>query len=200
MPNKTYFHETWLSDSRFVGWIARSVSKETAHCKLCKCDISLSNMGEKALQSHAAGKKHKKRLEDREQVKTLFTPKNLTNITKEPNGTSKTVIITTPVKSMSPAVSTSSNTSDSKSLDTCFQDSACQKAEIMWALKHVYNGLSDNSAKNVVDLFKTMFPDSKVAEKKRLEPNKLKYVVNHGIAPYLKEMLENEVKNSDWFE
>ena len=68
MPNKTYFHETWLSDSRFVGWIARSVSKETAHCKLCECDISLSNMGEKALQSHAAGKKHKKRVEDREQV------------------------------------------------------------------------------------------------------------------------------------
>ena len=27
----------------------------------------------------------------------------------------------------------------------------------------------------------------------------LKYVVNHGIAPYLKEMLENEVKISDWF-
>ena len=87
---------------------------------------------------------------------------------------------------MSAAVSTSSNTSDSKSLDTCLQDSACQKAEIMWALKHVYNGLSDNSAKNVVDLFQTMFPDSKVAEKMRFEPNKLKYVVNHGIAPYLK--------------
>ena len=113
-------------------------------------------------------KKHKKRLEDRKQVKTFFAPKNSTNITKEPNETSKTVIITTPGKSMSAAVSTSSNTSDSKSLDTCFQDSACQKAEIMWALKHVYNGLSDNSAKNVVDLFKTMFPDSKVVEKMRL--------------------------------
>ena len=64
--------------------------------------------------------------------------------------------MTTPVDSMSAASSTSSNASHTKSLDACFQDSACQKAEIMWALKHVYNGVSDNSAKNVVGLFKTV--------------------------------------------
>ena len=54
----------------------------------------------------------------------------------------------------------------------------------MWELKHLYNELSDNSSKNVVDLFKTMLPGSKFAEKMQLKPNKLKYVVNHGIAPY----------------
>ena len=51
MPNKTYFHKSWLSDSRFVEWIAHSKSKENAYCKICKCVISLSNMGEKALRS-----------------------------------------------------------------------------------------------------------------------------------------------------
>ena len=35
----------------------------------------------------------------------------------------------------------------------------------MWALKHVYNRLSRNSAKNVVGLFKTLLPDRKMAEK-----------------------------------
>ena len=55
MPNKTYFHESWLFD-RFVEWIARSNSKENAYCKICKCVISLSNMGEKALRSHANGR------------------------------------------------------------------------------------------------------------------------------------------------
>ena len=69
----------------------------------------------------------------------------------------------------------------------------------MWALKHVYSGLSDNSAKNVVGLFKTMFPDSKIAEKMQLEPSKLKYAVNHGIAPYVKEILKNQVIDTVWF-
>ena len=53
--------------------------------------------GEKALHSHADGKKHKKSLEDHEQVKNFFMPKNARNITKEPNETSEPVIVTTPV-------------------------------------------------------------------------------------------------------
>ena len=38
-----------------------------------------------------------------------------------------------------------------------------------------------------------MFPDSKIEEKMQLEPSKLKYVVNHGIAPYVKEILKSQV-------
>ena len=52
MPNKTYLHKTWLSDSEFREW-----SKENVQSELCKCDTSLSNMDEKALHNHAAGKK-----------------------------------------------------------------------------------------------------------------------------------------------
>ena len=37
-----------------------------------------------------------------------------------------------------------------------------------------------------------MFPDSKVAKKIQLEPNKLKYVVNH-------EILKNKVIDTVWF-
>ena len=48
IPNKTCFYETWLSDSRFMKWVACSVSKENAQCKLCKCNINLSNMDDKA--------------------------------------------------------------------------------------------------------------------------------------------------------
>ena len=59
MPNKSYFCRSWLSDTRFVEWIVHSNSKANAYCKLCKCVISLSNMSEKALHSHADKKKHK---------------------------------------------------------------------------------------------------------------------------------------------
>ena len=120
MPNKTYFHESWLSDIRFGEWIARSNSKENSYCKICKCVISLSNMDEKALHSHADGKKHKKRLEDHEQVKNFFKLKNAIDITKEPNKTSEPVTITTPVDFVSAASSTSSNISHTKSHDACF--------------------------------------------------------------------------------
>ena len=92
-------------------------------------------MGDKALRSHDYGKKHKKRLEDLEQVKNFFKPKNAIDITEKPNKTSEPVAITTPVDSVSAASSTSSNASHTKSLDACIQDSACQKAEIMLALK-----------------------------------------------------------------
>ena len=61
MPNKAYFHKPCLSESDLWIGLRRSNSKENAHYKLCKCVISLSNIGKKALRSHANGKKHKKR-------------------------------------------------------------------------------------------------------------------------------------------
>ena len=62
----------------------------------------------------------------------------------------------------------------------------------MWALKQVYSGLSDNSCKNVVSFFQSMFPDSQIAQKIRLQSIKLKYIVNHGIAPYVKDILRDD--------
>ena len=58
------------------------------------------------------------------------------------------------------------------SIDTCFQVSVVQRSEIMWALKQVYSKLSDNSCKNVVSLFQSMFPDSQIASNMLLEPNR----------------------------
>ena len=63
----------------------------------------------------------------------------------------------------------------------------------------MYNGFSDNSTQDVVGLFRAMFSDSKIAERMQLVPNKLKYVVNHGIAPYVKDLLKSQVTSTDWF-
>ena len=42
--------------------IVRSILKQNSQGKICcKCDISSSSMGEKALHNHAAGKKNEKR-------------------------------------------------------------------------------------------------------------------------------------------
>ena len=47
--------------------------------------------------------------------------------------------------------------------------------EIRWTLKHVLDGYSNSSCQDTVSLFISMFPDSKIAEKMELGPNKLKF-------------------------
>ena len=47
-------------------------------------------------------------------------------------------------------------------------------AEIQWVLKHVVGGYSDNSVTGSVDLFQSMFPDSKIASILELGKDKLK--------------------------
>ena len=47
-------------------------------------------------------------------------------------------------------------------------------AEILWVLKHVVGGYSDNSVTGSVDLFQSMFPDSKIASILELGKDKLK--------------------------
>ena len=44
-----------------------------------------------------------------------------------------------------------------------------------------------------------MFPGSQIAQKMRLGPNKLEYMVNHGIAPNVKDILRDDVRKSDWY-
>ena len=159
---KTYFQQLWLSDDKFSSWISRSKTKENAFCKLCKREIVLSNMGEGALTSHANGKKHQTKLMDLEMARNFFKPKTASAEMKKQSENLTNIQITSSSKNCEatqPSV-TSIASSSKASIDACFQDSLVQKAEIMWTLKQVYSGLSDNSCKNVVILFQSMFPDS----------------------------------------
>ena len=44
-----------------------------------------------------------------------------------------------------------------------------------------------------------MFPDSKVAEEFCISTSKVSYIVNHGLAPYLKAILKDEITKSDYY-
>jgi len=193
----TYYQDIWLKDARFVSWLSHSKSKENAFCRLCKKDFGLSNMGERALTSHANGKKHKTMVSDQEKLRIFFQPKPVSS-TKEKSTKSDLQIIEPTNETEKGNLPEAPKDSSSKSsIDSCFQDSLVQNAEIRWALKQVFNGHSDNSCKKNVNLFQIMFPDSEIAKKMRLEPNKLKYMINHGIAPYVKKILEDDVKKSE---
>ena len=53
-------------------WVAKTKDKTVVRWTLCKSDISLSNMGSSALDYHARGKKHIKKVKNRETDIELF--------------------------------------------------------------------------------------------------------------------------------
>ena len=58
---------------------------------------------------------------------------------------------------------------------------------------------SYNSATDITDVFRAMFPDSAIAQKMNCGPTKLSYLICFGIAPYFKQQLLNELKEAQCF-
>ena len=73
------------------------------------------------------------------------------------------------------------------------------EAEIKWAVKCVMDHLSFRSCLDLNDLFRSMFPDSAVAQKFKLSKTKFAYLINFGLAVYYHKLLISEVKESPFF-
>ena len=67
------------------------------------------------------------------------------------------------------------------------------KAETIRALDYVGSGYSFASANNDNEKFRLMFPDSTIAKAHKQIETKIAYVIQHGIAPYIKEKVLAEV-------
>ena len=64
-------------------------------------------------------------------------------------------------------------------------------------MKSVVTGYSNNSNADFSCLFLSMFPDSNIAKKYPLRPDKLQYSVNFGLGPYFKNILmESKIKSA----
>ena len=93
-------------------------------------------------------------------------------------------------------------TSSSKvqsTLDVLVKSSIATKAEIMWALKCVSSGFSNNSCANINSMFKSMFPNSNVASAFSMAATKVSYVINHGLATHFKQILKDGITKSDCY-
>ena len=60
--------------------------------------------------------------------------------------------------------------------------------------QHNYYKLSSDS----IDMYRLMFPDSKIAKKSACGEPKVQYLTTHGIRPYLKQQQLDLVQNVDW--
>ena len=72
----TYFQDGWLSSKEFKAWLCKASTIGEARCRLCQTNIALSNMGIRALRSHAGNKSHVKKVKERAEIKNFFAKRN----------------------------------------------------------------------------------------------------------------------------
>ena len=58
---------------------------------------------------------------------------------------------------------------------------------------------SFHSSKNKPELFPAMFPDSDIAKQYSMKATKYKYLITHGIAPYVEGKLINDIKKAEGY-
>ena len=76
---------------------------------------------------------------------------------------------------------------------------AATDGDIRWCLKHVVFFYSFHSCDGLADLFRSMFPDSTIAEKFCLQKVYCAYFINYVIAPDFHPTLMNNVKDSEFY-
>ena len=77
-------------------------------------------------------------------------------------------------------------------VDLTMHDLARRKAGIIWSLKPVCSGFSNNSTSNISQVFAAMFPDSRLQ-------NLSKLVCNFELAPFFKTILAEKLKKSEQY-
>ena len=176
---QTYFTNEWLQKLEYKGWLEAGADDTTAYCKKCRKHFKLSNMGETAIKSHLKGPKHVK---NSESIVCYFKSKPRPEPQAKDN-----------IKVNIP------ETVDNHDASLYFEGHDVAKAETRWALKVAMATFSNNSNKDNNLLFSSMFPDSNIANKFQMGPNKISYTLNFGLSPYFKNLLLNEVTQADWY-
>ena len=167
MVASTYFDDQWLGMEAYKEWLLHGDDRTSAKREVCpipRNKTELSNMGERAIKRHAEGKKHCGRLAlciQSDRIKFMLVSKG---------------------SAESPGASSTSTFSST--LDKSVVTEAATGAEIRWCPKYVVSSCSFRSCDGLADLFRSMFPDSTIAEKFCLQKGEWAYFINNGIAPH----------------
>ena len=158
----------------YKDWLLPEPSNNTkAKCRLCMGSFSLSNMGEPALKSHAQGKKHQNA------VKTSGENTSVWGFVKKDDQKASTStqkeepLACKESEELSVAAARITEEKRSSSMTKLTLTREQHKAEIFWVLKSVMSHFSYNSAHDITDVFKAMFPDSIIAKHMSCGPTKL---------------------------
>ena len=89
------------------------------------------------------------------------------------------------------------STSAAKSIGVINYCEASSDAEIYWIAKMACNNYSLYSVDHIGDLFRTMFPDSKVASNIFLSRTSASCIISEGMAPYFTCQMLADLRNPD---
>ena len=209
---QTYFQDSWLSNENYELWLRKIPNKNTfARCRLCEKDFDLSNMGEKALKSHAKGKGHIQKEKTALAVKNYFKKKptsNTSNVKQQDNkqqqSTSNPTTSNTSNEqqqdneqpSSSNSVTTNTLHEQQQTLDYLVSSNKTFKAEITFLIFSITKGHSWNSFVGLNQTLQDMFSDSQTAQNFQLSKDKARYLTNFGLAPYVREELLSSLAKS----
>lgn len=197
----TTFKYTFVQDwtdakhSEFAAWV-RPVERNSnaVYCALCRKQFSLSNMGRRALTSHAESKKHRLAASG-----TATT--SVASFLKPPASKPPAAVV-----EVSPVASGSARPSSASTAATDIQperaanvfqrDMETIKAEVLWCLNAVMTHTLYRAAAASASLFPLMFPSSATAKKVQLGKDKVGYTIVYGLAPFFKEVVLSEVSKA----
>ncbi|KAH8038180.1 hypothetical protein HPB51_024711 [Rhipicephalus microplus] len=188
---KCSFNADWAnpSVSDCASWI-RPVENypHKAMCTVCQKTFLLSNMGHRAVSSHASSKKHIAALNF---LKSASQPKPL-SFFKSPTDASPSSSAGSAPAATEVAVTTAPV---QVSVGGFLFKNNVTKAEIFWCLNTIMAHGSFRSAVASAALFPLMFLTSEVAAKVQLGKDKVGYTIRHGIASYFCNMLLSSLVN-----
>ena len=146
---KTLFNGDWLKDPQFSSWIARSIHKDKAHCKVCATDFLLENMGKQALQSHARGKKHQKIIAVKSESQKAGTRLHNFFVPRSPKESSpSSENLTAPPPPGEPPINQPSSSQNS----SYFSREDVLSTKVLWAIKTLMAHYSSNSSAGTIEM------------------------------------------------
>lgn len=184
----TKFHMAWLekldSDGTPVKrWLKSGSNASTFICTICKTDeLTCGNKGWQSIERHMSNKKHRDNLKLIKENSTFIVRTEPTS-----NQTQESSPLNIPMVSLA---------HHTKNIG--FADQVT-RAESLWAIYAARHGYSYRSCDDLGDLFKMMFPDSKIAEHYKMERSKLSYVISHGLGPFFHNDLVRDIKQCHRF-
>ena len=179
MPRKTHFSEAWLSQTdsngqRIGEWCNKASDGYSGICKFCKTQIKCDNKGKMNLLQHSSSKKHVQAVKlsiDTKQAKLFAKSSEMPKQSQQPT--------------------------TSQGLGLIFHRDETLKAEILWLTKTACGNFSLRSTDKIGDLFREMFPDSKIVANFSLSRTSASYMISEGLSPYFtRKMIQDLLKSN----
>ena len=192
--SKNHGYQTWSISIRYKG----QNSKLTIDVNFVKKKINLVQAVLVQSKKHEIFEEHKTNSNNVKACHNFFSPRNTTSSNSDSRLLNHLGEATSHSENNISAIE---NTSlplawNQNSIILSFNNKAKREAEIIWSLFCLRHGFSYNSMASFLSTLWRMFPVVDNIKNFALGKYNIKYYMNYGICPYLKESLKAEVNNS----